>query len=151
MRVSAQASVASAASASVDVALGGGAAAAAADPAVVAAAAVVGDPALRPRNRDISRNSVLTFRRVTGYAVGVEGDVTLTWSTPITYRVPDGTRTLVREQDGRSRVVSPSCSGFLAEVVEGGTVAVTLLTEKRANSTQIVVSQCNQVEVRPKN
>lgn len=105
--------------------------------------------AVRPRFRNIPLNSELTFQKVEDYTVDGTGAPVINWGDAITYRIRN--RKLERVQGGRARVVCPHAVAFRAEVTDVGTVLVTLVTQKRSNSSGKVTYQANQVEVGPKN
>jgi hypothetical protein len=109
-----------------------------------------GNASLRPRNRNFTLNAIVTFQKVIGYWIDTNTNApVLNWSTPITYRVQG--RDLVRQQDGRTLIVSRNCSCFFVEQTDAGTIVLSLISQRRAPSTGEVTQQSNQVEIRPKN
>jgi hypothetical protein len=109
----------------------------------------LGQAAIRPRNRDLERNSVLTLQKIVGYQVGAGGGAEMQWGSPITYRVV-GSK-LVRRQDGQERTVASNVVGFRAELSDVGTVDLTIVSQKQAGRNGNVVYQANQISVMPRN
>jgi hypothetical protein len=109
----------------------------------------VGAGSTRPRHAIIAKNSIVSFQKVTGFTVDASGAPSITWSTPITYRVVG--RRLVRFQDGLETVVCPVCVGFKAELSDAGTVLLTIVSQKRTHAKGRVVAEAAQIEVCPKN
>jgi len=104
----------------------------------------------RPRLMKIEKNSRFTFRKITGYSVDSgTGEVSPIWSSDVTYFVRN--RRLIREQDGRERVVGGNVSGFKVFAEDKGNFRVFLRTQKRNKETGEVVTTSSSIEVNPKN
>jgi prepilin-type N-terminal cleavage/methylation domain-containing protein len=104
----------------------------------------------RPRLMKVEKNSRFTFRKITGFNVDTGiGEVSPIWSTPVTYFVRE--RQLIREQDGRERVVSGNVSGFKVFAEDKGNFRVFLRTQKRNKETGEVVTTSSAIEINPKN
>ena len=93
---------------------------------------------------DNGNGAELTFRRVVNFGQNSAGQLELIWSTPILYRVQDGT--MLRNQDGQDRVILRNVANHNFVLDEIGRVMVTVEidmptaaeTTRRAEHSQVV-------------